>query len=298
MNVLSLLPAAVVLCSAGAPRAPGALPLPWGEQGHRLIGAAAAAALPGEVPAFFRESGARLSYLNPEPDRWRGRGAAELSAATAPDHFIDFEDVPDGALAQPDRWSYLRYLYRNTRLEQPERAGFLPYQILELYEELLAEWRLWRAASPEERPFIEQRIVDVAGILGHYVADGSQPLHVTAKFNGWPANAPNPERFSTATGLHARFETDYVRAHVPAGMALGVRGEATRLDDVPAAIRAYLYRSNDQVLPLYRMDRDGAFDPTRPPRPEALRFVIDRMGDGATMLRDLWWTAWLKSEPR
>lgn len=286
----AMLPALWALCVA-APSGP--TPPPWGEQGHRLIGAAATAALPHDVPAFFRGAGDQLSYLNFEPDRWRNRDA--LAAATEPDHFINFENVPEEALAQPARWAFLRVLYRTTKLEKPEDAGLLPYSIVELYQSLVVEWRLWRAASPAERPFIEQRIVNDAGILGHYVADASQPLHTSVHFDGWQADRPNPEGFSSARGLHSRFETGYVRAHVPPGMALQVRAEATRLDDVPAAVRAYLYRSYAQVLPLYRLDKEGAFDPSQPPRPEALRFVIDRMGDGATMLRDLWWTAWLKS---
>src|SRR5579872_961822 len=48
----------------------------WGEVGHRLIGAAAAAALPADMPTF------------------------------APDHYIDLERVPAGALYARDRFGY------------------------------------------------------------------------------------------------------------------------------------------------------------------------------------------------
>lgn len=290
-------PAALAVCvAASAPASPLAAPSPWGEDGHRLIAAAAAAALPGDVPAFFRAAGPQLSYLNPEPDRWRARELPAMDQAFSPDHFVDLERVPEGALDQPDRWSYLRALARGTPYAAPERdVGLLPFSTLELYQRLLVEWRLWRAASPTERPWIEQRIVNDAGILGHFVADGSQPLHTTVHFDGWDRDAPNPERFSTERGLHSRFESAYVRAHVPAGMSLRVGGEANRLDDVPGAIRAYLFRSHDQVPTLYRIDRRLGFDPNQPPAPEALRFTIGRMEAGAAMLRDLWWTAWLKS---
>jgi len=33
--------------------------------------------------------------------------------------------------------------------------------------------------------FIEHKIVFYAGWLGHYVGDGSQPLHTTIHYNGW-----------------------------------------------------------------------------------------------------------------
>src|SRR5438477_9208632 len=129
---MSLLPVVWVVCAAVPSPQPSQRPLPWGEDGHRLIGAAAAAALPADVPAFFRGAGAQLSYLNYEPDRWRRRELAAMDSAFAPDHFINLERVPEGALDQPDRWSFLRFVARNTTLTAPEReVGLLPYSMLE-----------------------------------------------------------------------------------------------------------------------------------------------------------------------
>jgi hypothetical protein len=272
-------------------------PAPWGQDGHLLIGAAAAAAMPADVPEFFRNAGAQLSYLNYEPDRWRSREFGALDVAFSNDHFLDLERVPAGALDEPDRWAFLARLYRDTRgLNLPRDVGLLPYRTLEIYQRLLTEWRLWRAAPTTERRFIEERIVNDAGILGHYVADGSNPMHATIHYDGWDANAPNPNRFPTARGLHAKFEAAYVSAHVTqSGMRVPVRAEAARLDDVPVAIRAHLMRSFGKVEELYRLERDFGFDPDKPARAETLGFVVERLGAGATMLRDLWWTAWLKS---
>ena len=71
-------------------------PLPagaWGNEGHRLINRLAASSLPADVPAFLRSESAinEIEYLGPEPDRWRSRAEPELSAAQAPEHFIDLE---------------------------------------------------------------------------------------------------------------------------------------------------------------------------------------------------------------
>lgn len=57
---------------------------------------------------------------------------------------------------------------------------------------------------------IEQNIVYYAGVLGHYVADGSQPLHTSIHFNGWSTGS-NPELF-TREPLHWRFEGEYLKA--------------------------------------------------------------------------------------
>ena len=72
-------------------------------------------------------------------------------------------------------------------IERPERdAGFLPFRIVELYQRIVSGWLRWRAEEdPLRRSWIEQRIVNDAGILGHYVTDASQPHHTTIHFNGW-----------------------------------------------------------------------------------------------------------------
>src|SRR5690606_12279125 len=123
------------------------------------------------MPAFFRDAADQLVYLNPEPDRWRDRDAAAMDEAWKYDHYIDFEVGRDVALQPPYSLSYLLDLQRLTKLERPARdAGLLPYRIIELYQRLVTGMRQWRAATDEaERRWIEQRIINDAGILGHYV---------------------------------------------------------------------------------------------------------------------------------
>src|SRR5882672_11231977 len=51
------------------------------------------------------------------------------------------------------------------------------------------------------------------GVWAHYVGDASQPMHASVRYNGWGEGA-NPEGFVTTPGLHAKFETDFVNAHI------------------------------------------------------------------------------------
>ena len=191
---------ALLLTGSSAPRDPVSSP-PWGYVGHQMAARAAAATLPGEMPAFFRDAGPQLVYLNPEPDRWRVRARREMDQAFQYDHYIDLENVPDGALDAPDRFTYLRLLYE-AGLERPERdAGFLPYRIMELYQRTVNGWRMWSAETdPERREWIEERIVNDAGILGHYVTDASQPHHTTIHFNGWDGDTRTPRGTPATTG--------------------------------------------------------------------------------------------------
>ena len=288
-----------VLAAAYPDRAGAPAPAPWGYAGHQMAARAAVAALPPEMPAFFRAAGPQLVYLNPEPDRWRVREQREMDQAFQYDHYVDLENVPEGALDAPDRFSYLRRLYR-AGLERPEReAGFLPYRIVELYQRTVNGWRMWRATrGPEQREWIEERIVNDAGIMGHFVADASQPHHTTIHFNGWDRDTPNPEGFTRDNEFHARFERHFVEAHVsyadlaghmPAGAPASVGGA------VRQAVLDHIMEAHALVETLYRLDRDVGFDPERPAAPAARDFAAERLAAGASMLASLWWSAWVES---
>lgn len=283
------------LAATPAPESPA--PLPWGAEGHAMAARTAVAGLPAEMPAFFRDADDRLAWLNPEPDRWRSRTLEEMNEAWAYDHYLDLENVPDGALDAVDRFEFLRALY-DAGLEVPERdAGFLPFRILELYQRLVTEWRLWRVAEGPERRWIEDRILNDAGILGHYVTDGSQPHHTTIHFNGWNEEAPNPRGFTKARDFHGRFESDFVRAHLTQAEVDRRAGADVRsvAGGARAAVWAYLRETHAEVEPLYELEQAHGFDPDAPPHPELEAFTARRLAAGADMLRTLWWSAWLES---
>ena len=252
------------------------------------------------MPAFFRNAAPQLAYLNPEPDRWRDHAEHDLDpaldVAAAGDHFIDLELLPAerraGILAAPTRYAYIDSL--RTLNVDGLKAGFLPFRILELTQRLRVEFRLWRAASDSTRPAIEARIINDAGILGHYVADGSNPAHTSVQYNGW--TGANPNGYATDRQFHARFESDYVQAFVTlADVKPLVDTSAVHVfPNVRAAVIAYLTRSNGEVERMYQIDKTAHFG-RQGSTTEGKRFVVDRLAAGAEMLRDLWWTAWMTS---
>ena len=96
-----------------------------------------------------------------------------------------------------------------------DEIGFLPYAALEAFQKVSVSFRYWRQTKdPEEKAQIEQNIIYYAGVLGHYVADGAQPLHATIHYNGW-STAWNPDEF-TREPLHTRFEAEFVKARIKA----------------------------------------------------------------------------------
>lgn len=272
----------------------------WGEAGHRLTAQAAAAGLPADMPQFFRDAGPQLAYLNLEPDRWRtGLERSQdgaLEGASAPDHFLDLELIPSasraGALAAKDRYAFADTLRAHD--VDPSAAGALPFAMLEVTQRLRVGFRQWRAAPNDQvRGWIEARILNDAGILGHYVADGSNPAHTTIHYNGWVG--ANPNGYATDNRFHGRFESAYVQTHVKLDdILLAVAPAAKVLPSLRPAIVAYFLQTHANVERLYQLDKAAPFN-AETTAPESRSFTVTRLAAGAGMLRDLWYTAWMTS---
>lgn len=268
----------------------------WGLHGHEIAGRAAATSLSAELPQFFRDATEQLAYLNPEPDRWRGDGFAALNEAKRYDHYVDFEVIDPAILDAADRFHYLSAL-QSAGLSNPAReAGLLPFRILELYQSLVVEWRLWRREqNAVRRAFIEQRIINDAGILGHYVTDGSNPHHTTVHHDGWRTDYPNPRGFTTERGFHSRFESRFVEANVTLEHLLPHIQETPRtVHDVRAGILEFLWASHGRLERLYELDQIEPFSAATEGAAHR-EFAVERLAAGANMLRDLWWSAWVES---
>ena len=265
----------------------------WGDEGHRYINRVAAEHMPEDMPGFFRSAGVRLSFLGPEPDRWRdGKELYKaLSEVNGPDHFIDI-DKPENFEALPnDRYLYADWL--RAKGKDPKDIGFLPYSILEGFQKVQVLFRMWRDPQHEaEREQIEQNIIYYAGVLGHYVADGSQPLHASIHYNGWSTSS-NPE-LNTREPLHWRFEGEYVRAQIRPQDFSGMVKTASRVQDPFSDIVKYLFQSYDRVPELYRMDKTARWDASNR-NPDSKKYVAERLAAGSQMLANLWYTAWLGS---
>ncbi len=276
----------------------------WGQLGHELSGRAAAMALPNEMPKFFRNAKDQLSYLNPEPDRWKSRDELNIDrgmdSAAAPDHFIDLEWAPEAARKALNRYDYTLELNKAGR--RPTNVGFSPYKMLELFQTLRIEFRLWRAEKDgRKRRWIEERIINDAGTLGHYVSDAANPHHTTIHYNGWSGD--NPKGYAVFTrepnqGIHYRFEEQYVQSHIGLADIAPLIAQKPRVyDNAREAIWQHIRDSNKLVEPLYILDKQQPFN-DKTTSAEHKKFVSERLANGAQMLRDLWWTAWVTSDPQ
>lgn len=272
----------------------------WGNEGHTYVNRVAAEKIPASMPRFLRRAVVEIAYLGPEPDRWRSPSEFALKNAQEADHFINLERVSWLDPLPRGRYEFYRKLYEKRAATTdspddylPERVGLQPYITMEVYGRLKAAFREYRTRLAAHQPTqaVQQAIIFYAGWLGHYVADGSQPLHTTIRYNGWVG--ANPNGYTTQHTIHAQFETAYVAANITEkNFALLVKAPE-RLENPFEAYIGYLKQSNALVEDVYVLEKAGGF--TGKGSPAAFDFTTQRLAAGSQMLLNLWYTAWLES---
>ena len=280
----------------------------WGAKGHRIINGDAIVALPPSLPVFVRspDAATTIAALGPEPDRLKGAGTA-WDDDLDPGHYLDLDD--DGTVAAvvplatlpPTREAYdtaLRSGHDNDGHPSDQyRAGYLPYSIVEGWQQIVKDFAIWRvdtygeahatgdarAVFTADRMMRETLTLRDIGYWGHFVGDGSQPLHVSVHFNGW-GNYPNPHGYTQSHDIHANFETAFVNAHASAALVQSRIGPyVPSTQPIFARVSAYLATTGSGVPTVYQLAAAGAFDAGTP---AGINFMLDRLAAGAEMMRD------------
>jgi hypothetical protein len=274
----------------------------WGSTGHTDINQVAAEKIPADMPKFLRSKSAvqRIAYLGPEPDRWRDGAPSALNYAQAPDHFIDLERIEGLGPLPMGRYDFYKMLYAKRAATTdhpddylPEHVGLQPYITIEVFERLELAFRNYREMKQKKQKtdVIEGNIIFYMGWLGHYVGDGSQPLHTTIYYDGWIG--ANPNGYTTQHGIHSQFESGFVdRTTTPASFARLVSAPQKVADPFPDYMK-YLEASHALVPQVYELDKAKGFEGTG--SPESVKFLDERLAAGSQMLLNLWYTAWLES---
>lgn len=269
------------------------------------------ATLPPETPAFLRARSAvsAVGELSREPDRSKGAGRIHDSNRD-PGHFVDLDEegrILGGPLLSalpPSRSEYETAL--RAVGQDSWKAGYLPYSIVDQWQQLTRDLGLWRVLSaaesrekhPDRRAWYradrirrEGQVLATIGQLSHFVGDGSQPLHVTVHYNGW-GDYPNPKGYTTAR-IHSAFEDALVFNRVKPDM-IAPRMSPFRDCGCPIEARAadYLAVTGRQAEPLYILEKAGGLAPGDPRGPT---FAAGRLAAGAGELRDLIVLAWRAS---
>jgi hypothetical protein len=298
----------------------------WDYEGHHAVNQLALASLPADfgiqlTPALKD----RIAFLADEPDRWRNVSDLPLKHFNGPDHYFDLEDLKLCGLT-PETLPIMRYDFvaniANARTAHPERFsaidpakdadhtreldGFLPWAITEYYEKLKSDFATLKAfqqygGTPTEIANAQADVVYVMGVMGHFVGDGSQPLHTTKYYNGWIGK--NPKGYTVKTTFHAWIDGGYFKktGGIKVETLIDKINPATRIanagepDGMFRDVVAYLVEQNKFVEPLYEMEKNGQLSGEGDKGTEALPFLDGQLVKAGQMLGNIWLTAWLEA---
>lgn len=194
----------------------------WGGRGHDTICEVAVHLV--EDPSlknFLQGRGYMMGHLCNIPDtQWRQLDA-KAKAAGDPTHFIDPEIV--GAIPKTlslDLASLIKeHSQKPNQFEKgkkifsvPREVGTSWWRVDQFMREIAALKEKFQTAKPpqskqeeqnDEHPFNQaaHRFITMAGVMGHFVGDASQPLHSTADYDGYAQGHG---------GLHGYYETAVV----------------------------------------------------------------------------------------
>ncbi|MBL8136437.1 MAG: YdcF family protein, partial [Acidobacteria bacterium] len=277
----------------------------WGVRAHTWINRVAVRTLPDDGPAFLKAHEDWIAYLSVIPDAWRRPSEPFLKMLEDPNHGWFKEQFSFMTEIPRSRYEFVLKLYDEQRrlaaagdpaaaLTNVRWTGTMAYAAVEGYERMLTGMRTYRALRErkEDTRFAELEIAYAMGWTGHYTADGAQPLHDTVHHDGW--QGANPLGYTTDPRVHGLFETRFVDLmQLEGGDIQPQVPAARRLADPFTAIVEHLDEAGRHTEQVYKLEKAGALADAA--NVEARTLVIRQTARGAALLRDLAYTAWLKS---
>jgi hypothetical protein len=248
----------------------------WGSKGHRKISQNMAICLP-----------AQMSFLKPVWTNFISTHASDADYRKdqdpneSPRHYIDIDNYPEfiqtGRIIQT--YDSIVEKFGNAFVVD---QGILPWATLRTFDSLknCFQRRDWNRSAL------------FAADLGHYVADGHMPLHITKNYNGG---------MTGQTGIHSRYESNLVSRYE--AQIVYPADSAHYIENPGAFIFNYLYGDYKYVDSLLLADQYAtnlAGNTSSDAYYQALwaksgDFTILLMRNGSTHLADLIYTAWVQA---
>jgi hypothetical protein len=248
----------------------------WGSTAHKLINLKAVMHLPGSMSALKADS---LFYQAHASDADYRKDYSDTSFfAEDTRHYIDIDIYPD-YLNLPRSLDSVINLYGRTYVKS---EGTLPWAITMVLDSLTAQ------LSRGDMVKAESTMSD----LGHYVADGHQPLHCTANYN--------------PGGLHSRYESQMINTYQS---YITVHPDSIQYITAPLDyVFNFIYHSNSLVDTLIAADSQSKIisgwnsSGTAPAAyyetlwQKTGGFTKDQIQQATVALASLWYTAWYNAQ--
>jgi hypothetical protein len=254
----------------------------WGGTGHKIINRKAVRHLPPSMSGFKSDS---LFYEAHASDA-DGRKVYTDTAFYAEylRHYIDIDEYPNFQNLPHQLDSVIALYGRSTvRL-----LGTLPWATIMVMDSLTAQM------SRNDLAKVKQTASD----LGHYVADGHQPLHCTTNYDG---------QLTNNTGIHSRYETSMLNTYQ--SFIVIASDSAQYISSPLDYVFDYIYYSNSFVDSIMAADNyaktvsgwtgtgtaPSAYYTALWQRTQI--YTKNLFQKGTSALANLWYTAWVNSQP-
>jgi hypothetical protein len=185
----------------------------WGDTGHSIISFRINLSFNQEM-SHFNDWVFYLSEHASEADKRKGDDPAE-----GPKHYIDIDSY-EGFVEEGTIPHALEDCIAEYGAGFVADNGYLPWATLAMYDSVVNCMRREDWANAKK----------YAADLGHYVADGHMPMHLTRNYDG---------QFTGNKGIHARYEIDMIERYHDKIVYEGTH--ATLVDDPTEYIFNYIY---------------------------------------------------------
>ncbi|MEJ2616390.1 MAG: S1/P1 nuclease [Ignavibacteriaceae bacterium] len=200
----------------------------WGEKGHQVISGNAVKLLPKEMDSFKAWKDYLVQHASDADIR------RKTDKSEAPRHYIDidfYKEFLNGNMIENE--DELISKYGDSTVTE---KGILPWATQETLKNLT------KAFKEKNR----DKALIYAADLGHYVADGHQPMHTTVNYNG---------QLTDQKGIHFRYEVTMVDKHIDTIEQVIDSSDINYVENPLAFIFNYIYNANSVNVVLLDADK-------------------------------------------
>lgn len=247
----------------------------WGRDGHRVINTKASLSFPDEMSMFNSWTQTLAAHASDADDR------KSWDSYEGPKHYIDIDN-------------YAQFIEKGNIPENLDSAisaygrefvydqGILPWATVTTYDTLVNCFKRkdWSKA------------VLVSSDLGHYVADGHMPMHITSNYDG---------QLTGNKGIHSRYESYMIKEYVNEIDYVG--DSVSKIEDVSRYVFSYIYHNHsfvDSVLEADNYAKSVNSNTYSSEYKAALwartrRFTIELFKEASHSLAELMYSAWVEA---
>lgn len=260
----------------------------WGKRGHETVGSLAARLLAEKQPEaqFLSNHSYDMGFYNNVPDIvWKSEPKTFKK-----EHFQHFMDMEHFKNVKETDWVSQRESFFKKFPNIGKKSGRAWWRVNELNTDLE---KITQSLKQKKLPIKEQHNYQAkwllyAGVMGHYIADLAQPLHVTANYDG---------KKTKQRGIHRWFEEEVIDELYPSLHEEVYKQALQKWDsfhndnkskDVFQLCQELTKNSQDEINNLLSIDKKVGRKNLKKAAEAFKQLAVDRLAIGTLYLAEIW----------